>query len=158
MVTDPTAIVVAVIALLSTVVSVLLTNRYATRAMRRAQDEANKKVDAEAYSRARENYAAALAEQDKRIARINAAADHDRVEYERDLHSLAARMETLERDRDTDRARLRRTVRDLRLLAEWARNLLRELRAQGVAYTAPPIRLGDTDPDGFPPIDQEQPA
>lgn len=156
---EATSILVAVIAALSSIVGVAFTARYAGRATRRAQEEAARtagtKVDAEAYARARESYDAALREQERRIQRLREEARADRDEHEQDRRDLVKRVEQLERDAVQSRNRMRRVYRDLQALTAWARTLVRSLRTRGVSYDAPPIDLGDTDPDGFPPEETE---
>lgn len=132
---DPT-IVVAIIAFLASAVSIVMTNRYAARSARSAQESAEKQkavqVDAEAFSRARESYDAAIDEQGHRIDRLRS--------------ELAA--ETAE-----CRRRIAAMQHDMEALREWARPLLGAARAAGLRVTEPPVWLGDTEPRGFEEIE-----
>lgn len=128
---DPTA-VVAVIAFMGSVVSIVLTNRFAARAARAAQESAEKQkavqIDSESFKRARENYDAALAEQERRIARLNAELAADRDENRGEVEECKRRIQLLQAD--------------LRALGEWARPLLRAARAAGISHPEPPVWLG----------------
>jgi len=121
------AIVVAVIALLSSLLGAWLTARYASKASRRSEANAAaleaQKVDAAAYDRARSQYEAALAEQERRIERLRAdAADH-----RQEVASLRHRMD---------------------VWTQWATALMTaNLRTTGVAFPDPPPEIGDTGAD-----------
>lgn len=129
-------IVVAVVAFLGSVVSVVLTNRYAARSARAAQESVERQraaqVDVDSFRRARENYDAALAEQERRIARLNHEMEEDRVEYRAEVEECKRRIRALQTD--------------LSSLSTWARNLLRSARAAGVPVADPPVYLDDTRP------------
>jgi hypothetical protein len=127
---DPT-VVVAVVAFLGSLLSIILTNRYAARSARAAQEAAQRelaaKVDSEAFKRARENYDAAIAEQERRITRLNHEIDENRAEYRADATEC--------------KRRLARLQADLRALREWSLPLLRAARAAGIPHPDPPIWL-----------------
>lgn len=137
---DPT-LIAAGVAFIGSVVSVVLTARYAARSARQAQEtaqrEANARVEADAFKRARENYDAALAEQEKRIVRLRGEMDENRKEYRDDAAEFRRRIESLQRD--------------LRALGEWARPLLRAARAAGIKHPDPPVWLDSLDdgPEGI---------
>jgi Cdc6-like AAA superfamily ATPase len=132
---DP-AVIVAITALVGSLGGIFLTNRYAARAARAAQEAAEKQktltIDSESFRRARDNYDAALAEQQHRIDRLRAEMKTDRDEYKRDT--------------DECRQKIAAMRRDLTNLREWSRPLLRAARAAGVVHPEPPVWLGDTDP------------
>lgn len=130
-------VVVAVVAFLGSVLSIVMTNRYAARSARAAQEAAQKQketqIDSESFERARKNYDAAIAEQENRITRLRVEMSQDREEYRRDAEECLRQIDGLRRD--------------LTALREWSRPLLRAARAAGVIHPDPPIWLGD---DGEP--------
>lgn len=129
---DPT-VVVAVIAFLGSGFSIFLTNRYAARSARAAQESAEKQkavqVDAESFARARDNYDAAIAEQERRIARLHGEMESDRQERHQDADECKKRIADLRQD--------------LTAMREWSRPLLQAAREAGVRHPEPPIWLGD---------------
>lgn len=137
---DPT-VVVAVIAFFGSAFSIFLTNRFAARSARAAQEASEKQkllqVDSESFKRARENYDAALAEQERRIERLHREMEQDREEY---------RAET-----DECKRRIRGLQRDITALGEWARPLLTAARAAGIRHPNPPVYFdvsGEIDEGG----------
>jgi small-conductance mechanosensitive channel len=137
---DPPAIATIVVAILG-LGGIVLTNRYAARSARAAQEAAQRQkeiqIDTESFKRARDNYDAALIEQERRIERLRREMDQDRED---------SRRESADCRRQIDELR-----RDLTALREWARPLLRAARAAGVLHPDPPIWLGadaveSTDP------------
>jgi predicted RNase H-like nuclease (RuvC/YqgF family) len=131
---DPT-IVVAAIAVFGSAVSIILTNRYAARSARSAQENAERQkamqIDSESFKRARENYDAAIAEQERRIARLRTEIEQDREEFRHDREECNHRIDLLQRD--------------IQALGEWARPLLRAAREAGVRHPNPPIWLDGTE-------------
>jgi biopolymer transport protein ExbB/TolQ len=137
---EPT-IVVAVIAMVASIASIVLTNRYAARSARAAHESAQRQketqIDSESFKRARDNYDAAIAEQERRIERIRSEQERDRDEFRRDREECNRRIDSLQRD--------------IRVVGEWARPLLRAAREAGVRHPNPPIWLDDdTDPGMSP--------
>jgi hypothetical protein len=128
---DPT-VAVAIIAFLGSLVSIIMTNRYAARSARAAQESAEKQkavqVDAESFKRARENYDAAIDEQGNRIERLRVEMEHEADECKRRITGLQ---------------------RDMTSLKEWSRPLLGAARAAGLRVSEPPVWLGDTEPHGI---------
>jgi septal ring factor EnvC (AmiA/AmiB activator) len=127
---DPT-VIVAVIAFFGSALSIYLTNRFAARSAKSAQESAEKQkalqVDSESFKRARDNYDAALTEQENRIERLRREMEQDREEY---------RNET-----DECKRRIRGLQRDINALSEWARPLLVAARAAGIRHPNPPVWL-----------------
>lgn len=125
---DPT-VVVAVIAFFGSAFSIYLTNRFAARSARAAQEAAEKQkllqVDGESFKRARENYDAALAEQERRIERLQREMEQNREEYRA--------------EGDECKRRIRGLQRDINALSEWARPLLVAARAAGISHPNPPV-------------------
>jgi septal ring factor EnvC (AmiA/AmiB activator) len=133
---EPT-IVVAVIAMVASIASIVLTNRYAARSARAAHESAQRQketqIDSESFQRARENYIAALTEQERRIERLRTEIGDDRDEYRREAEECKRRIAALQRD--------------MKAFGEWARPLLQAARAAGVRHPNPPVWLeGDTNP------------
>jgi small-conductance mechanosensitive channel len=133
---DPT-VVVAVIAFFGSAASIILTNRFAVRSARSAQENSERQkaiqVDSESFKRARENYDAAIAEQEHRIERLRNEIEQDRAEYREEA--------------DDCKRRIRALQRDIRTLSEWARPLLLAARAAGIEHSNPPIWLSGTEED-----------
>jgi septal ring factor EnvC (AmiA/AmiB activator) len=131
---DPT-VIVAAIAFFGSAVSIILTNRFAARSARAAQENAERQkviqVDSESFSRARDNYDAAIAEQERRIERLRAEIEQDRVEFRRDREECNRRIDSLQRD--------------IRVVGDWARPLLRAAREAGIRHPNPPIWLDGTE-------------
>lgn len=133
---DPT-VAAAIVALIASVASVVLTNRYAARSARKAHESAQAelaaKVDVEAFQRARDSYDAAIAEQERRIERLNREIEDNHQEY------LSESKECMRR--------IRGLQADVKALGEWARPLLRAARAAGIQHPDPPVWFGN-DLDG----------
>lgn len=150
------SIIVAAIALVTSLGGVVLTNRYTARAAERAHKRTKEletgKVDAEAYKRARENYDAAIAQAERRITRLREEIDEDRQEHSREMKEMTDRIDRLEADRARNREYIKKLTRDLHELSEWGREVSAILRSRGIPFPPPPIDLGDTDPDGMPPL------
>lgn len=140
------SVVVAVLAFFTSVAGIVVTNRYAAKAARRAQEAAERQklaqVDAEAFARAREQYDAARTEQERRIKRLREEMEEDREEYRRDSTDCRTRIDSLDRE--------------INALRRWARTLLTASRAAGVQHPDPPLWLGsDTNP-GLPRADPDR--
>ena len=139
------SIIIAVIAMISSLAAVLLSNYLARRNAGRAAEELARataqKVDAAAYERAQDTYERALAEQDTRVQLIQADLDQRREEY------LVAqeRLSVLEADQTADSARMRRLETEFEQLKQWASDLVASLRARRIKFTPPPINLSDPD-------------
>lgn len=129
---DP-AVAVAIVALISSIGGIFITNRFAARSARAAQESAERQktqaIDSLSFKRARDNYDAAIAEQERRIARLHAEMEAERQERQQDDEECKQKIEELRRD--------------LTALREWSRPLLRAARAAGISHPDPPIWLGD---------------
>lgn len=157
------SIIIAIIAAVTSLGGVWLTTRATTKQARKAAQQAKQasdqtrelergKVDAEAYARARASYDAAIDELEARITRLRDELRETREEHVREMKEMTDRVGRLEGERERNRQYIRRLNRDLHLLSEWARGLLHDLRSRGIAHPPPPVDLGDSDPDGMPPI------
>jgi septal ring factor EnvC (AmiA/AmiB activator) len=133
-----TAVTIAIIGAVASIMAVILTNRVATRsaqaAQRRTAEIERTKVDSEAYKRARDNYDAALATQDKRIRELTTEMEDDRREYRAEIAECKSRIRELEDARTQDR-------RTLVVLAAWARQILVILRSHEIEFPPPPPEL-----------------
>lgn len=151
---DP-AVWVAIVAFIGSVVSITLTNRFAARSARAALVSAEQQkaiqVDSEAFKRARESYDAAIAEQERRIARLHVEIDRDRALYAAELLDCRTRIQDLQR-RSNSHSKSRREIAALK---EWAGPLMEAALAAGLAVPTPPVRLNtaargsDDDDEGY---------
>lgn len=126
---------IAVIGAVASILGAVIVNRYTAQSARAAQRQATEiertKVDAEAYTRARENYDAALAEQERRIQRLQKELDEDRGEHRADMTDCKSRIRELEQARRADQIRLRD-------LAIYVRQLIAILRTHEIPFPEPP--------------------
>lgn len=135
-----TNVVVAVLGSATTIAALVLTQRSAVKAANSAKASAEQekrvKVDAEAFTRAKEQYDTALATQERRLANLRAEMEDNRTEYRRDVADCHRQIDHLKTEMDA--------------LRRWARTLLVAARAAGVQHPDPPSWLGaDTNP-GLP--------
>jgi septal ring factor EnvC (AmiA/AmiB activator) len=144
-------VVAAFITAIGAVVVARFNTRQAKAALVRTAELQSKQIDADAYQRARDNYDAALAEQERRIERLRRELDDTRTEHHREVSECMERIGRLERDRESDRSRIRRLSADLLKLVKWGRRLIALLQAAQIEYPDPPINLADPDPPSFPP-------
>lgn len=131
-------LVIAIVGAVGSIAAVFVTAFYASRSARRAQNQANTiektKVDAQAYSRARDSYDAALSTQARTIAELQHEMAEDREEYRRDITECKARIRELEQARRSDRERIQ-------TLVVYMRVLIGILRTHDIEYPMPPAEM-----------------
>lgn len=145
------SVLIAVLALISSLGGVVVANRYTARTAREAQETTaeieSKKLDASSWQEALKGW-----KDDVRQLREDRAEDAAR--YEADLaklqgrvNSLAEELEAVNRARVFDRTQIDAMV-------AWGRIVVQMMRTAGIAYPPPPpgIQSGHTNPEGFSPI------
>lgn len=154
-----TSIVVAVIALLSSISGIVIANRYTSR---NAREAAAKSASVEQSKLDEQRRQSLMDNMQEEINRVDAMRKQDREEYRRvrdedraefQAHKLEcqARIRSLEEEQAMLRRERTSLTQQVDALIEWSRAVMRVMRNADVTYPAPPPGV-DNDPDGFPPI------
>lgn len=155
---DP-SVIVAIIALVSSVGGIFVANRYTSK---NARDAAAKSVIVEQGKLDEQRRQSLMDNMQEEITRLNDMRRTDREEYQRvrqeDRDEFARRLAetnvklaTISTEHDQYRRERTFLQQQVDTLVLWSRAVVRVMRSAGVQYPPPPPGV-DTDPDGFPPI------
>jgi spore coat protein CotF len=144
---DP-SVIVAIIALISSVGGIIIANRYTSR---NARDAAAKSVIVEQGKLDEQRRQSLMDNMQEEITRLTDMRRKDREDFEAELAKTNARLTTISTEHDQYRRERTFLQQQVDTLVMWSRAVVRVMRTAGVQYPPPPPGV-DTDPDGFPPI------
>jgi hypothetical protein len=146
------SVIVAVLALVSSLGGIVVANRYTARTARDAQKQAaeieEKKLDAASWKQSIDNWK-------DDVQQLRAARNEDRVQYENELSKMKSQLEAMDeelkminRSRAFDRAQIDAMV-------AWSRVVIAMMRSADIPFPPAPPGVADSLPPGragFPPI------
>jgi septal ring factor EnvC (AmiA/AmiB activator) len=142
------SIIVAIIALVSTVSGVIIANRYTSRAAREA---AAKSVIVEQSKLDEQRRQYLMDNMQEEITRITEMRRQDRDDYDRRISEMNTRMTAISDQHDQYRRERSFLQQQVDSLVLWSRAVVRVMRGANITYPPPPQGV-DTDPDGFEPL------
>lgn len=139
---DP-SVIVAALALVSSLGGIVVANRFTARTARQAQETTaeieRKKLDAASWADA-----VKLWQND--VVLLRQRISDDRTEYETDTAKMQGRLEAMEEElRQVQRERIYDRHR-IDALVVWSRTAVRMMREAGISFPQPPPGVTDTDP------------
>lgn len=143
-----TSVIVAIIALISSVGGIIVANRYTSR---NARDAAAKSVQVEQSKLDEARRQSLMDNMQEEISRITEQRRKDREDFENELTKLNGRLTTISNEHEQYRRERSFLQQQVDTLIMWSRAVVRVMRGAGVQYPPPPPGV-DTDPDGFAPI------
>ncbi len=149
---DP-SIIVAIIALVSSVAVVIIANRFTSKASREAAQKSIVVEQNKLDEQRRQNLMDNMQEE---ITRLNEMRKADRVEFEARLTETNSRLASISAEHEAYRRERFTLQQHVDALTLWARAVVRVMRTNNIAYPAPPRGVDETDPEGFPPLARPQ--
>ena len=144
---DP-SVIVAIIALVSSVGGIIVANRYTSR---NAREAAAKSVVVEQSKLDEMRRQSLMDNMQEEILRLNEMRKADRTEFEARLAETNQRLSAISTEHEQYRRERSFLQQQVDTLVMWSRAVVRVMRGAGVQYPPPPPGV-DTDPDGFAPI------
>lgn len=143
-----TSVIVAIIALISTVAAVIIANRYTSRA---AKEAAAKSVVIEQSKLDEARRQFIMDNMQEELTRITAERRKEVEDFERRMQSLQQRLAEISDKQDQYRRERSYLQQQVDSLVMWSRAVVRVMRTAELSYPPPPSGV-DTDPNGFEPL------
>lgn len=155
---DP-SVIVAIIALVSSVLGIFIANRYTARTAREAAAKSVLVEQSKLDESRRQSLMDNMQEEIDRIQRMRKEdreeyqriRAEDRAEFERRLTETNTKLTAISTEHEQYRRERTFLQQQVDTLVMWSRAVVRVMRNNNVNYPPPPPGV-DTDPDGFPPV------
>jgi F0F1-type ATP synthase membrane subunit b/b' len=162
-----TSIVVAIVALIGTIFTVVYANRYTAKNAREAAiKSAEQAAKAQSVELAkmdeqrRQNLMDNMQEEITRLDKMRRedrdeyirVRQEDRDEFNRRISEATSELMQIRLEHEQYRRERSFLQQQVDALILWSRAVVRQMRAAGIAYPPPPPGVDGTDPNGFPPV------